>query len=161
MKDLIEVGTQAKGDTPMATLNDEAVSLLVACNSILTALALQNVPIPTRLQSDLTLFCRNNTGFLQPIEKLAKDYVDIGNPANSPARQLCHVAMGLHNEVAMVQSECTMLRDEATDDAGRLLVHLGMMELQLERLYQFFGWSKQLVRMAARAELDRAPPKLN
>lgn len=161
MKELFELGTQAKGDTPMASLSDEAVTLLVACNSIMTALAMQGAPIPGRLQSDLMLFCRQNTGFLVPIEMLAKEHVDIGNPANSPARQMCHVAMGINNKAALIQNECHMLRDEATDDAARLLAHLGMMELELERLYQFFGWSKQLVRMAARAELDRQPPKLN
>lgn len=157
MGEIIKLNQEAEGCLPLPKLSDEAVALLTAANSLLNSLALQGVQIPPRLLSDMTLFCREQTGFAIPFTQLAVMKVDIGNPANSIERQVSHVAMGAMNEMALVQQQVNMIRDGLQDSCTPLLEGLGMLDLRLERIYAYFGWSKMVVRAAARQALDRKP----
>lgn len=144
---------------PLPKLEDEAVALLTACNSILNSLALQGVNIPKRLLTDLTLFCRDNPGFQIPFPKLATMVVDLGaspTPADQIQRlgyDLCRDGQELRNLTVdlAIAGRAGLVSPPAT---RRLLELAGEMELRTERLYQFFGWSKMLVRQAARQKLD-------
>lgn len=144
---------------PLPKLEDEAVALLTACNSILNSLALQGVNIPSRLLTDLTLFCRDNPGFQVPFPKLATMVVDVGF-SESPADQIQRVGYDLFRDGQELSNLTINLavagRAGNTDmvSTRRLLELAGEMELRTERLYQFFGWSKMLVRQAARQKLD-------
>lgn len=142
---------------PLAKIEDEAVALLVACNSVLNGLALQSAPIPARLLHDLRLYCQEQTGFTVPFQVLASKAVDCGGD-QSPMLQLQHVAYSVADsakDVAMLAHNLGIRADSGQiPDSGSLLTKLGQVELELERLYLFFGWSKMLVRMAARNKLD-------
>lgn len=142
---------------PLAKIEDEAVALLVACNSILNGMALQNAPIPGRLLHDLRLYCREQTGFAIPFQTLAHKVVDCGED-QSPMFQLQHVGHAVADkakDVAMMVHNLGVQADMGqVPDTSAILSKLGEVELQLERLYLFFGWSKMVVRMAARNKLD-------
>lgn len=142
---------------PLAKIEDEAVALLVACNSVLNGLALQGVPIPGRLLHDLRLYCREQTGFAIPFQTLASKVVDCGTD-QSPMFQLQHVGHEVSDkakDVAMLVHNLSVQADMGqVPNVSGILTKLGELELNLERLYLFFGWSKMLVRMAARNKLD-------
>lgn len=159
MGDVIQLGQKAAGSLPMSKISDEATVLLVACNSLLNGLALQQVPIPPRLLADLSLFCRENTGFTIPFQQLAVECVDTGNPANSLERRVCHVGMQMSNSAALALNQLQQIRDGHLTSATPLLESLGLHELQLERIYAYFGWSQMVVRTAARLAMDKAEQK--
>lgn len=155
------IGSTAAGNLPLPKLEDEATSLLVACNSIMNGLALQGIPLPPRLLQDLTLFCREYTGFAVPFPILAMKVVDCGQD-QSPFFQLQHLghayadkakelSMKLHN--LTVKADVNAPGHEAS--ASDILELLGDLELQTERIQAFFGWGKLLVRTAARNKLDQ------
>lgn len=147
------------GATPLPKVSDEATALLTACNSVLNALALQGAPIPQRLLSDLTAYCREQTGFMVPFELLARTEVDRDLEGVSPERKLAHTGQAIRahaQDVAMrAYNIAEAGRRSTQDDTRALLESLGELEMLQERLCQFFGWSKSLVRMAKRASLDR------
>lgn len=142
---------------PLAKIEDEAVALLVACNSVLNGLALQGAPIPSRLLHDLRLYCQEQTGFTVPFQVLASKAVDCGDD-QSPMFQLQHVGHAVSDKAKDVAISVHNLAHRAdmgqVPDTSAILNKLGELELQLERLYLFFGWSKMVVRMAARNKLD-------
>ena len=143
---------------PLPKLEDEAVALLTASNSILNSLAIQGVNIPTRLLTDITIFCREQVGFQIPFSTLATRVVDVGDggPADQIRKlvyELCANSDDIHRTAYnLVKASET---GEPTQVQNReLLNSLGQLELKVERLYQYFGWSKMLVRAAARQKLD-------
>lgn len=142
---------------PLPKLEDEAVALLVACNSVLNGLALQGAPIPSRLLHDLRLYCQEQTGFAVPFQILAQKTVDCGDD-QSPMFQLQHVGDSVSDKARdvaiMVHNLSVKANMGQIPDTSGVLTKLGELELQLERLYLFFGWSKMVVRMAARNKLD-------
>lgn len=144
---------------PLPKLEDEAVALLTACNSILNSLALQGVNIPKRLLTDLTLFCRDNPGFQIPFPKLATMVVKV-SASPAPADQIQALGYDLFRDGQELRNLTVDLAvagraGQLSLPATRRLLELaGEMELRTERLYQFFGWNKMLVRQAARQKLD-------
>ena len=142
---------------PLPKLEDEAVALLVACNSVLNGLALQGAPIPARLLHDLRLYCQEQTGFAIPFQTLARKTVDCGKDEN-PTFQLQNVGHSVSDkakDVAILIHNLSRRADMGeVPDTTAVLAKLGELELNLERLYLFFGWSKMVVRMAARNKLD-------
>lgn len=144
---------------PMVKLSDEAVALLNASNSVLNSLALQGVNIPPRLLTELTQFCRENTGFQVPFPQLATMVVDVGHsewPADQIQRlgyDIFHQGQGINNLTVNLAVAGRASRP-IDRDSRQLLNELGQLELRLERLYQYFGWSKSIVRAAARQKLD-------
>lgn len=156
------IGGTAAGNLPLPKLEDEATSLLVACNSIMNGLALQSIPLPPRLLQDLTLFCRQNTGFEVPFPVLAVKVVDCGQD-QSPFFQLQHLGHAYADKAKELSMKLHNLTVRADVNApghetavGDILDLLGELELQTERIQSFFGWSKMLVRTAARMKLDDA-----
>lgn len=142
---------------PLPKIEDEAVALLVACNSVLNGLALQGAGIPPRLLHDLRLYCREQTGFEVPFQTLASKMVDCGKD-ESPIAKLQHVGHAISDkakDVAMLTHNLGVKSDMGhIPNTTEVLGKLGELELALERLYLFFGWSKMIVRMAARNKLD-------
>lgn len=143
---------------PLPKLEDEAVALLTAANSILNSFAIQGANIPGRLLTDITLFCREQIGFEVPFATLATAVVDVGQ--GTPSDQirklvydLCADSEAIHRTVYNLVK--AVEGGEPTQAQNReLLTSLGLLELKVERLYQYFGWSKMLVRLAARQKLD-------
>lgn len=147
------------GATPLPKISDEATALLTACNSVLNGLAIQGFAIPPRLLSDLSAYCREQTGFMVPFELLARTEIDRGLDGASPARKLNLTGQAIRahaQDVAMRAYNIAGAGQRSSqEDTRALLESLGDLEMAQERLYQFFGWSKSLVRMAKRASLDR------
>lgn len=147
------------GATPMPKISDEATALLTACNSILNSLAIQGAPIPPRLLSDLSAYCREQTGFMVPFELLARTEFDRDTEGHSPERKLIVAGRAMRAHAMDVAMHAHNIgeagRRSTQDDTRALLDSLGELEMVQERLYQFFGWSKSLVRIAKRASLDR------
>lgn len=142
---------------PLPKVEDEAVALLVACNSVLNGLALQGAPIPPRLLHDLRLYCQEQTGFAIPFQILAQKTVDCGKDENPTfqVQSVGHSVADKANDVAISVHNLARRADMGqVPDTSAILNKLGELELQLERLYLFFGWSKMVVRMAARNKLD-------
>ena len=142
---------------PLPKIEDEAVALLVACNSVLNGLALQGAAIPSRLLHDLRLYCQEQTGFAIPFQTLAIKAVDCGKDEN-PTFQVQNVGHSVADkakDVAILTHNLARRADMGqVPDTSDILTKLGELELNLERLYLFFGWSKMVVRMAARNKLD-------
>lgn len=144
---------------PLPKLEDEAVALLMASNSLLNSFALQGAKIPPRLLTELTLFCREHVAYQVPFQQLATMVVDVGR-SEWPAYQIQSLGYDIFRQGQDILNLTVNLavlgrvRQPIDRDAALLLNELGQLELRLERLYQYFGWSKSVVRVAARQKLD-------
>lgn len=157
---LIIAGQEAAGCLPMTKLSDEAVALLVACNSFVNSMALQQVDVPVRLLTDLTLFCREETGFMIPFPKLATMAVTFESESmldqlQELAGRIDTVAKSLSINAHNAAIKLDMDHPDVPE-VRNLLDGLGDLELLTHRIAEMFGWSKLMVRAAARAKLDRS-----
>lgn len=151
------------GAAPLPKIDQEAAALLTACNSVLNSLALQQIPVPTHLLSDLSLFCRTHQGFGVPFSEVARRAIPISE-GKAPEDALHTLSMAL---VAYAREVGPALEGiHRGEDATVLLGALAEMELVRERICGYFGWSKVLIAAKARAlvddrlAIDQARPKL-
>lgn len=144
------------GASPLPKIEEEAVALLVACNSLLNSLALQGAPIPKALLTDLTIFCRNGVGFGVPFADVAKR----GYPTDHGIDVETHLSqLGIALRVQGQQADdaiADMLREPADiSTASRMLGIFAEMELIRERICGYFGWSRVLINARARMSVDQ------
>lgn len=155
-QDALAVLLIGPGAAPLPKLEEEAIALLTACNSLLNALALQGAPINRNLLTDLTLFCRNGVGFGVPFADVAK------RAYPNEQLDLCEHMEQLSNELGMQAVRTGTAILEVTDGAnaqvepaGKLLLELAQMELIRERICGYMGWSRILINARARMLVDQ------
>lgn len=158
-QDELAVMLLGPGAAPLPKIEEEAIALLVACNSLLNSLALQGVNVPKALLTDLTIFCRNGVGFGVPFADVAKRAypVDHGVTTGEHMAQMSHglevqstwAADAARNVIASAD------RSEHLDAAKELLSRFAEMELIRERICGYMGWSRILINASARMSVDK------
>lgn len=154
-------GMEHVGSVKLKDVNDEAQALLAACNSILNAFALQQIPVPPRLLLDLGVFCRENIGFKLSYQQVATTWVDVGS-SGQPFQQ-CEVVMAKLWEAVdnLIVDMKRVVTNRAQLDGAQTLSQVAAIDLLIERFIAFFGWSRSSVRMQARLDLDHAQASAN
>lgn len=158
-QDELAVMLLGPGAAPLPKIEEEAVALLVACNSLLNSLALQGAPIPKALLTDLTIFCRNGVGFGVPFADVAKRAypADHGVDTGTHLHQLA-CAIELQASWAKTDLEKVIESRSVPDHrevTAQLLARLGEMELIRERICTYLGWSRILINVSARFSVDK------
>ncbi len=154
-QDALAVLLIGPGAAPLPKLEEEAIALLVACNSVLNSLALQGAPIPQALLTDLTIFCRNGVGFGVPFADVAKRAFPL-REGMTPENHLAELARSLDIQASWATTAVEKLVEDVNDPnpARTLLLRLAQMELIRERICGYLGWSRVLINAQARMSLD-------
>lgn len=141
------------GAAPLPKIEEEAIALLVACNSLLNSLALQGVRIPQALLTDLTVFCRNGVGFGVPFADVAKRAFPT---EQDPQSHLAELGRSLDIQASWASTALEKVAEMPGDPnaARTLLLRFGQMELLRERICGYMGWSRILINAQARMSVD-------